>query len=98
MRVLLVSRELRPFFGGGIGTYAASMARALLSAGHEVEILTEPHEGLTADAVPGCVVHTVDLDAGRAGVDAYPAWAMRYSMAVLDAVERLEGRKRAGFD
>jgi glycosyltransferase involved in cell wall biosynthesis/GT2 family glycosyltransferase len=92
VRVLLVSRELQGFLGGGIGTYAAEMARTLAVRGHEVHLLTAPHEHLRQrgpQLVPGVRIHTVDLTVGRAGLEAYPTFPMRYSMAVLDAVERL---------
>ena len=59
MRVCLVSREVRPFVGGGIATYIAEMAGALTAAGHEVHVLTEPREGLRergAVALPGAAV------------------------------------------
>lgn len=39
MRICLVSREMAPFWGAGIGTYVASMARAWASGGHEVHVL-----------------------------------------------------------
>lgn len=41
MRVALVSRELAPFHGGGVGTYAATLAPALAELGHEVHLITE---------------------------------------------------------
>ena len=55
MRYCLVSRELAPFFGAGIGTYAAQMARAMAAAGHEALVVTGPHAGLdrAADELPG---------------------------------------------
>lgn len=40
MRIALVSHEYPPFRGGGIGTYATIMSRALARAGHEVHVLT----------------------------------------------------------
>jgi glycosyltransferase involved in cell wall biosynthesis len=47
MRIALVSREVIPFFGAGIGTYAAEMSRAWAAAGHEVHVLSENHPGFT---------------------------------------------------
>lgn len=95
MRVLLVSRELAPFFGGGIGTYTATMAAVLADAGHEVEILTGDHAGLRSAPPPHprVRVHSVNLSAGRAGLDAYPTYALKYAMAVLDAAERLTAER-----
>lgn len=48
MRIALVSREVVPFFGAGIGTYAAEMSRAWADAGHEVHFLSQDHEGFAA--------------------------------------------------
>jgi glycosyltransferase involved in cell wall biosynthesis len=105
LRVLLVSRELSPFHGGGIGTYVAEMARTLAAAGHEAHILTMPHDGLAGargpirpgdscqtDSLPGIAVHTVALDGGQAALDAYPIYAMRHAMAVLEGLRRLWAR------
>jgi glycosyltransferase involved in cell wall biosynthesis len=44
MRIAIVSREVVPFFGAGIGTYAAEMSRAWSDAGHEVHFLSEDHK------------------------------------------------------
>jgi glycosyltransferase involved in cell wall biosynthesis len=54
MRVCLVTREFAPFWGAGIGTYAAGMARAWADAGHEVHVLTAAHLGLEANAPRAC--------------------------------------------
>lgn len=90
MRALLVSRELAPYYGGGIGTYTAAMAASLADAGHDVHILTAPHEGLTPGPLRASVtIHTTNLESGLAALDAYPAYAMRYSMAVYESVQRL---------
>ena len=48
LRVCLVSRELSPFWGGGIGVYARNMAAAWAECGHEVHLLCPAHPGLTA--------------------------------------------------
>jgi glycosyltransferase involved in cell wall biosynthesis len=39
--IALVSREYPPFFGGGIGTYAAHVAPALAAAGVRVHVVTQ---------------------------------------------------------
>lgn len=92
MRVCLVSRELSPLTGGGIGVYVGEMARALVSAGHDVHILTEAHPGLQrlgGAACPGVRLHAADPTKGAAGLEAYSVFAMRHSMAVLEALRRL---------
>lgn len=99
MRVALVSRELAPFTGGGIGSYASLMARTLAGAGHEVHLLTEAHDGLADGRLfPGVAVHAVDPRRGPAGLDAYPTYPQRYSMAVLHTLLDLAGRVDGGFD
>ena len=45
MRIAIVSREVSPFFGAGIGSYAAAMSRAWAASGHEIHIISAPHEG-----------------------------------------------------
>ena len=57
MRICLVSRELAPFFGGGIGTYISHASRALAEAGHEVHILTDRHPRLEGVSWPFVVIH-----------------------------------------
>lgn len=42
--VAFVSREYPPFFGGGIGTYAARMVPALVDAGTDVHVITAAHD------------------------------------------------------
>lgn len=95
MRIALVSRELAPFAGGGIGTYALLMARALRDAGHEVHVLTEPRDQLQQVAVKelsGITVHGVNLESGRAAVEAFVCHPQRHAMAVFEALEALHQR------
>lgn len=63
MRICLVSREMAPFWGAGIGTYVASMARAWSGAGHEVHVLgvNEPEAGAKGVRLfPGVRFHDTD--------------------------------------
>jgi hypothetical protein len=95
MRYCLVSRELAPFFGAGIGTYAAQMSRAMAAAGHEVIVITAPHAGLdrAGELLPG--VQT--LSAAPAGDDARLPWHFqRHSAAVRRALVALHSA--APFD
>lgn len=93
MRMCLVSREVRPFVGGGIATYIAEMASALAAAGHEVHVLTAPQENLQRrgeDAMPGVRFHAVQIDQGKAALPgAFYAEATRYAFGVLEALRRL---------
>ncbi|WP_223752195.1 glycosyltransferase [Myxococcus sp. XM-1-1-1] len=99
MRICLVSRELSPFFGGGIGTYASLMCRAFAEAGHEMHVLTAPHAGLehAGTLLPGVHVHTVaqDLAPGYAG--AFPFPPLRHSMKVYLALRELHERHAFDF-
>ena len=76
MRVCLVTREFSPFWGAGIGTYAAAMARAWAAGGHEVHVLTAPHKGLETNAprlYPGVSFHTLGpIAASEAAQCRYP--------------------------
>ncbi|MCC6661744.1 MAG: glycosyltransferase family 4 protein [Phycisphaerales bacterium] len=77
MRVCLVTREFSPFWGAGIGTYAAAMARAWAEGGgHEVHVLTAPHKGLETNAprlYPGVTFHTLrPIAASEAAQCRYP--------------------------
>jgi glycosyltransferase involved in cell wall biosynthesis/GT2 family glycosyltransferase len=85
MRICLVSREFAPYFGAGIGTYASQMARAWAAAGHEVHVLTAPHAGLPAEPT----FHTVNVDRGRAALDAYRFDFLRHAMAVYESLRVL---------
>jgi glycosyltransferase involved in cell wall biosynthesis/GT2 family glycosyltransferase len=92
MRVCLVSREVAPFYGGGIGTAVAQMARVMAGAGHDVHILTAAHERLERDGprvLPGVTLHAVDRSALPVSPEAYPTHAMRHAMAVYQSLLRL---------
>jgi glycosyltransferase involved in cell wall biosynthesis len=78
MRIALVSREHPPFFGGGIGTFAAATARALADAGHRVHVVTQAPEE-AGDAArdgarieDGVTVHRLALPGREA------TWARRF--------------------
>jgi glycosyltransferase involved in cell wall biosynthesis/GT2 family glycosyltransferase len=99
MRICLVSREFAPYFGAGIGTYALQMARAWASAGHEVHVLTGPHQGLpgppggsTEQTRSTIRFHAIDIDRGRAALDAYRFDFLRHAMAVYESLQALHAR------
>lgn len=92
LRIALVSRELAPFYGGGIASYIPNMARALLAAGHEVHVITETYPDLQTRGpatIPGAIFHSPNMNAGRAARQAYPTYTMRYAMATYELLERL---------
>lgn len=91
MRICIVSRELAPFHGAGIGTYVAAMARAWRDAGHEAHVLTDDHAGFAARAdheLPGITVHRVPTHPGP-GHD-----FARCSSAIRDALGAIHARAR----
>ncbi|MBC7834228.1 MAG: glycosyltransferase family 4 protein, partial [Phycisphaerales bacterium] len=92
-----MSRELAPFYHGGIGTYVAQFARALIAAGHDVHILTEPHEDLHEKGpslLPGVVLHAVNVKEGVSAMGAYPTYPMRHAMGVYQALKHLHKKYR----
>ncbi|WP_368670495.1 glycosyltransferase [Myxococcus sp. AM011] len=99
MRICLVSRELSPFLGGDIGTYAALMSRALADAGHEVHVLTAPHAGLERAATlwPGIQVHAVHSEMDSAFAGAFPFAQMRHAMDVYSSLRELHARHAFDF-
>lgn len=95
MRVCLVSREFQPFFGGGIGTYAMLMARALHEAGHEVHVLTANHPALAERGqklFPGIRLHGVTKDLGPAAENASSYGCVRHALGVYSALEKLHAK------
>ncbi|MEZ6038653.1 MAG: glycosyltransferase [Planctomycetota bacterium] len=63
MRICLVSREFAGVRGGGIGTYVAEAANALVAAGHEVWLVTPPPaDGERAFDAPGVHIEHVVAD------------------------------------
>ena len=98
VRICLISREVAPFFGAGIGTYAASWARALADAGHEVHVLSREHRTRAGtltergpDLYPGVRFHAVNPRLGPPRLDHNYAYA-RHSLAVLATLRRLHAR------
>lgn len=101
MKICLVSREVRPFVGGGLATYIEELARGLLAEGHEVHVLTEPFERLheiAADYLPGVTFHATNVHEGPAALNgAYFCYPTRYSMAVYTALKSLHATHRFDY-
>lgn len=90
VRIALVSREVSPFYGAGIGAYVTAMARAWAAAGHEVHLLTPDHPGLAegaANILPGVHIHTLNPAAGMSPRMALPF--QRHAMSVLESLRAL---------
>lgn len=97
MRVCLVSREFAPFWGAGIGTYAASIARALAGAGHEVHVLSADHRNLSATGprlFPGVRFHPRRAELAPAEAGACAWGFQRHALEVFRCLESLHERFR----
>lgn len=106
MRVCLVSREVAPFYGAGIGTYVASMARAWAEAGHEAHVLTEPHAGIDRSGTwephwqarfRRVRFHVVPQAEVRRALGGKGPGFLRYSRAACDVLERLHEEHRFDY-
>lgn len=95
MRICLVSKEVSPFWGAGIGVYVSLMARAWAAAGHEVHVLSEPHPGLLEDGPKthkGVGFHAVDVNAGQCLLDGFRCQFEQHSMAVHEKLSELHAK------
>lgn len=91
MRIALVSREVSPFFGAGIGAYAAAMARAWARVGHEVHVISAPHGGFLARGpaeLGGAFCHAVTPDL-TPEFEVHPSAFMRHAMGVYRLLKQL---------
>ena len=98
VRICIISREFAPYFGAGIGTYAANWARALTDAGHDVHVLTRNHAGILErghSEFPGVTFHIIDPVDGPPRLDHNYPYA-RHGLAVLKTIRRLH--ERFAFD
>ncbi len=95
MRVCLVSREFAPFWGAGIGTYAAAMARAWAAGGHEVHVLSPAHRGLEATGprlFPGVRFHARQATLGPSELKQCGWPFQRHALEILRTLESLHER------
>jgi len=89
VRVCLVSRELAPYTGWGVGTYAAQMASALMRAGHEAHVLADEGPGVRrgpSHAHAGAEIHTIDVSRAMRHM---PTRASDRPLAILERVRAL---------
>ena len=89
MRVCIVSSELAPWSGWGVGTYAANMAAALAGSGDEVHVLTSPASDLEdgpSRLLGGAFVHTLEP---ASSLSHMPARAADRPIALLEALRAL---------
>ncbi|MFM9995057.1 MAG: glycosyltransferase family 4 protein [Phycisphaerales bacterium] len=95
MRVCLVSREIAPFWGAGIGTYAAAILRAFAAEGHEVHALTPEHRNLHVLApklFPGVKFHPRRAMLGPSELKACVWPFQRHALETFRTLEALHER------
>lgn len=92
MRVCLVSRELAPFFGAGIGVYASGAAAAWRDGGHETHVLTAARSGLDASAFPGVALHAAGERSHATPAPAPGTEYLHHAWAVHSVLRRLHRR------
>ncbi len=86
MRIAIVSRELPPH-GGGIGSWSLKASRGLARLGNTVRLITEAHEGESADElVMGVHVHRIQPANLRPYSLAW-AWAAAREVEALGTVD-----------
>jgi glycosyltransferase involved in cell wall biosynthesis len=91
MRICLVSHEFAPFYGGGAGTYASVMCKALTDHGHEVHVVcadaTVVAKGYTVR--PAVKFHGLDWDESPLAMDGFPTHDVRQSLGVYERLKHL---------
>lgn len=99
MRICLVSSELAPFRGWGVGTCTAQLARALRGAGHEVHLLVDDLPGLREGAgteFSGIHIHILDDHDFAGALAQYPCECTRRPLVVHRRLRELHARH--GFE
>lgn len=97
MRVCLVSTEVAPFRGAGIGAYVTAAARAWAEGGHEAHLLTPPHAEINARAaveLPGVRVHQITDPGLSDAFDTDEPRFLQHSLAVSQQLNALHARHR----
>lgn len=91
MKIALVSREYPPYYGGGVGTYTAALARALADEQHTVHVLTESADGAGATTISGRVrIHRLEVPLRASH------WIRNMTGFSIEAARRLDELHRAG--
>src|SRR5437867_1376687 len=97
LRIVYVSWEFPPQFGGGIGTYVHASSRILAARGHEITVITTGSQRCpTREIIDDVLVIRLPAadPSGRGPVELLRAWQAR-SDAVADLLARLV---RGGID
>lgn len=97
MRVCLVSSELAPFHGWGVGTCSALIARSLRDLGHEVHLLVDDLPGLRAGferEFPGVRAHVLTREEFGAALAQHPGECTRRPIVVHRRLRALHAEHR----
>lgn len=97
MRVCLVSSELAPFQGWGIGAATGSLAKALRDAGHEVHLLIDDLPGLRERGgieFSGIHIHILEPSDFAGALDQVPCECTRRPLVVHRRLKALHARLR----
>src|SRR5262245_36926008 len=97
MRICLVSSELAPFHGWGVGTAVAELARALLAAGHQVHLLVDDLPGVRQRGkaeFPGVTLHILGQSAGEPAPAHGPCLSTRRPLAIYRQLKQLHATHR----
>lgn len=100
MRICLVSREMAPFWGAGIGTYVSSMARAWAASGHEAHVLGVNEAAAATKGprlFPGVRFHDVDSLAETDDRILWRSEVAKRSQQVRRALVRLHAAHRFDY-
>jgi glycogen(starch) synthase len=97
MRVLMLSWEFPPRLVGGLGRHVDALTRALVTAGHEVHVVSRSHPDAPAEERRGALhVTRVDASPPLVPFDDLVPWVLAFNTSVLAAATRA-ARTRA-FD
>jgi glycogen synthase len=90
MRILMLSWEFPPRMVGGLGRHVDALTHALVTAGHEVHVVTREHPDAPAqEDVDGIRVVRVDVTPPHVSFDDFVPWVLAFNTSVLAAASRL---------
>ncbi len=89
MRILMLSWEFPPRLVGGLGRHVDALTRALLTAGHEVHVISRTHpDAPTTQREDRLHVTRVDASPPAVPFDDLVPWVLAFNTAVLAAATR----------
>ncbi len=97
MRICLVTSELAPFRGWGVGTSTGELAKALRDAGHEIHLLVDDLPGVRergGSVFPGVRIHILERSDFAGALSQYPCECTRRPLTVHRRLAELHARHR----